>query len=133
MQGYLRKFVQKVKFFQKTVHPKRYWVIDFQTAIMTIQKEKEDKHQSENKKILFRDILDCYLPKTDIEDQLPKNWEHAIYLQTRDRLFVLCARTEEDRNMWMAGFRYLLASTLTVQSIMKDNNERLEHKMKVVT
>lgn len=114
MEGYLRKFVQKIKFFQKTVHPKRYFTIDFQTAIMTIMKDKENKNPKENKKVLFRDILDCYLPKEDIDDQLPKGWEWSIYLQCRERLFVLCAKTEEDRNMWMAGFRYLLASTITV-------------------
>jgi len=45
-------------------------------------------------------------------------------------LFFLCAKTVEDRNMWMSGFRYLLASTLTVQSIMKDNSKVLEDKMK---
>jgi hypothetical protein len=73
------------------------------------------------------------LPKEDIDDQLPKGWEWSIYLQCRERLFVLCAKTEEDRNMWMAGFRYLLASTITVQSIMQKNNERLEEKMKTLT
>jgi hypothetical protein len=81
---------------------------------MTIMKDKENKNPKENKKVLFRDILDCYLPKEDIDDQLPKGWEWSIYLQCRERLFVLCAKTEEDRNMWMAGFRYLLASTITV-------------------
>jgi hypothetical protein len=35
--------------------------------------------------------------------------------------------------MWMAGFRYLLASTQTVQKIMQMNNDRLEQKMKIVT
>ena len=61
---------------------------------------------------------------------MPKNWEHGMYLQTRERLFFLCAKSEEDRNMWMSGFRYLLASTVTVQTIMKDNSKILEQKMK---
>lgn len=32
--------------------------------------------------------------------------------------------------MWMSGFRYLLASTVTVQSIMRENTVILEKKIK---
>ena len=64
MEGVLRKFVQKVKLFQRSVHPKRYFVIDFQTAVLTIKPDKKSKDEDKWKKILFRDILDCYLPKT---------------------------------------------------------------------
>mmetsp|Transcript_2312 Transcript_2312/g.3482 ORF Transcript_2312/g.3482 Transcript_2312/m.3482 type:complete len:205 (+) Transcript_2312:1349-1963(+) len=32
--------------------------------------------------------------------------------------------------MWMAGFRYLIASTNTVQAILKQNNAKMEEKMK---
>jgi len=73
------------------------------------------------------------LPKEELKSDMPKGWENPLYLQTRFRLFVLCAKTIEDRNMWMAGFRYILASTLTVQTIMKNNNERMEEKMKIRT
>lgn len=31
--------------------------------------------------------------------------------------------------MWMAGFRYLLASTVTVQNIMKDNTVVMNRKI----
>lgn len=54
---------------------------------------------------------------------MPKNWPHGMYLKTRERLFFLMSKTLEDRNMWMAGFRYLLASTVTVQNIMQDNSK----------
>ena len=130
MEGWLRKFVEKVKFFQKSVHPKRYFVVDFQSAIMTIKHERDSKDPSDIKRILFRDILDCYLPKKLNNQAMPKGWEHGMYLQTRERLFFLCAKCEEDRNMWMSGFRYLLASTVTVQNIMKDNSKILDQKMK---
>ena len=63
MEGTLRKFVEKVKFFQKSVHPKRYFMVDFQSAILTIKHDKDSKDASDIKKVLFRDILDCYLPK----------------------------------------------------------------------
>lgn len=73
--------------------------------------------------------MDCYLPKKNEKNKPPSGWEHMLYLQTSDRLFLLCAKTLDDRNMWMAGLRYLLASTVTVQAIMKDNNKKLEEQI----
>jgi hypothetical protein len=65
--------------------------------------------------IPFRDISDCYLPKGEIDKKnLPKNWAYPFYVQTSERLFVLCAKNSDERNMWMAGFRYVIASTMTV-------------------
>ena len=48
-------------------------------------------------------------------------------------MFILCAQAAEDRNMWMSGFRYIIASTVTVQNIMKANNDRIDEKMKIRT
>ena len=81
---------------------------------MTIMPNKECAKESMWNKIMFRDILDVYVPKEPVKHSMPKSWQHGLYLQTTDRLYFLCARSEEDRNMWMAGFRYLLASTVTV-------------------
>lgn len=39
MEGYMRKFVEKVKFFQTSLYPKRYFVVDFQGAVMYIKKD----------------------------------------------------------------------------------------------
>jgi hypothetical protein len=61
---------------------------------------------------------------------MPEGWPWGFYLNTRERLFFLCSQTQEDRNMWMSGFRYLLASTVTVQSIMRENTVILEKKIK---
>ena len=41
MQGFLKKFVEKVKLFQMSLYPKRYFLIDFQLAIMYIMKKKD--------------------------------------------------------------------------------------------
>ena len=76
--------------------------------------ERNCKKTGKHKRVLFRDILDSYLPKPAMKAVMPATWQHGMYLQTRDRLFFLCAKTEEERNMWMSGFRYLLASTVTV-------------------
>ena len=35
--------------------------------------------------------------------------------------------------MWMSGFRYIIASTITVQTIIMNNNERMEEKMRLKT
>ena len=43
MEGFLRKFVEKVKFFQKSLHPKRYFMIDFTIASIIIAYEKPKK------------------------------------------------------------------------------------------
>lgn len=132
MEGYLRKFVEKVKFFQMTLHPKRYFIIDFTIASIIICHEKPTKAQlkspEEQKDWLimpFRDITDCYPPQQVIDGKsLPNNWPFPFYLQTQRRLFVLCAKRADERKMWIAGFRYVIASTVTVQCIMKHNNKK---------
>ena len=84
--------------------------------------------------IPFRSIKDCYLARQDLTHMsLPKGWTHAFYVMTIDRLYVLCAPSDEERKMWMAGFRYVIASTLTVQVIMKHNSKQLNEKLKQKT
>ena len=87
MEGYLKKFVEQVKLFQRSVHPKRYFLIDFTTANVFIRKEPlRDKsikltQDKETKIIPFRSILDVYLPKGEIKpDVLPKKWKHPFYV-----------------------------------------------------
>ena len=121
MEGTLRKFVEEVKFFQMSVYPKRYFMIDFTLACVQIRysKAKDKIHEAElekiEKRIPFRDVTDCYLPRGEIDKaNLPKNWAFPFYVQTTERIFVLCAKNINERNMWMSGFRYVIASTLTV-------------------
>jgi len=35
--------------------------------------------------------------------------------------------------MWMSGFRYIIASTITVQTIIQNNNEKMQEKMRLKT
>jgi hypothetical protein len=100
---------------------------------MIIKKDHKELENNNTKEIYFRDIVDCYLPKNDIKKSLKKGWPHAIYLQTRDRLYILCMKTIEERNMWISGFRYIIASTTTVQNIIKNNNEKINEKMRLKT
>ena len=74
--------------------------------------------------IPFRSVLDCYIPSASVKQaSVPKNWPHIFYVHTIERTYSLCAKSEAERKMWMAGFRYVIASTLTVQIIMKHNNQ----------
>mmetsp|Transcript_31189 Transcript_31189/g.47756 ORF Transcript_31189/g.47756 Transcript_31189/m.47756 type:complete len:190 (-) Transcript_31189:2049-2618(-) len=130
MEGTLRKFVQEIKFFQRSIHPKRYFSIDFQQAVLMIMKSHDETKEENIHYIMFRDICDCYLPKKDMKSNLPKNWKEVFYLKTSERVYILIAKTLEDRNMWMSGFRYIIASTVTVQEIMKTNNEIMDNKLK---
>jgi|APSaa5957512535_1039671.scaffolds.fasta_scaffold230981_1 hypothetical protein len=129
MEGNLKKFVEKVKVFQMSIYPMRYFLIDFTSANIYIKHDKNvkiknnDPKNSKVKVIPFRSVKDCYLARSDVSNMsLPKGWQHAFYVVTIDRLYVLCSPSDEERKMWMAGFRYVIASTLTVQVIMKHNN-----------
>lgn len=134
MQGILRKFVEKVKWFQRSVHPKRYFIIDFTIASIVIShgaykplSTAEINLQEECTVMPFRDVLDCYLPRNLIDRaSLPKNWQYPFFLKTTNRLYTLISKSEHERRMWVAGFRYVIASTVTVQCIMKHNNEKAE-------
>lgn len=52
MEGYLRKFVQEVRVFQKGVNPKRYFLIDYNTAKIKIFKKKPDNEQDSDATVL---------------------------------------------------------------------------------
>ena len=94
-----------------------------------MQKEKTSKNK---KAIMFRDILDCYLPK-ESTGNLPKDWLWQFCVVCSNRTFTFTTKTQDERNMWMAGFRYLIVSTVAVQKIMLENNQRYEQKMKKET
>ena len=140
MEGTLRKFVEEVKIFQRSVYPKRFFSIDFSIASIVVSKilfndkcvmtNPNNVDKTSQKVIPFRDFQDCYLPKCDIKgSSLPKTWQWPFYVQTLDRLYVLCAKTEQERSIWMSGFRYVIASTLTVQTIMKHNRAGLDKSL----
>lgn len=103
MEGWLKKFVEKIQLFQLTIYPKRYFEIDFQTAEIYIKHDpnailnpvgwqKESRTNTNVKSIPFRSVVDCYKPGKEMEKvSLPKKWVYAFYLITIERKFVLCA------------------------------------------
>lgn len=129
MEGYLKKFVKQVRIFQRSLYPKRYFVIDFTIAKIFVKQDKsctigpKEGSNSKVKVIPFRSIKDCYLSTVKLDKStVPKNWQNVFYVQTIERLYVLCAKNEEDLKMWMAGFKYIISSTSTVQQIMHHND-----------
>ena len=101
--------------------------------MLKIQNDRTNANNDEVKKVPFRDIVKVSLPAPEVKDSLPRGWKEGFMLQTRERLFILGARCEDDRNMWIAGFRYIIASTVTVQNLMRENDLKVERKLKKVT
>ena len=107
--------------------------MDFTQAIVIIKhskevktkatgEAKEDKNKDAVKTIPFRSIQKCW--KTEYDRSLikiPKGWEYTMALQTLERQYILFCPTEKERDMWIAGFKYAVASTAVVQDIMKQN------------
>lgn len=61
VQGFLKKLVQKVKFFQKHLTYKRYFVLDHNGQKMRVHKTNEP--QSEYKLHYYADITSIYMKK----------------------------------------------------------------------
>lgn len=140
MEGMLRKNVEKVRLFQRDLYPKRYFIIDFTSANVYITHEQEFgryynpklkaytikptqflKDEDPNKTVIpFRSILDAFLPPQPVSRKLlPADWQYPFTVATIGRKFILFAPTSDERKMWIAGFKYVVASTRTVQSIMQ--------------
>jgi hypothetical protein len=52
--------VKEVNLFTINPHPKRYLIIDFELAVIYMQKNQSSNTLKEAKKLFFRDIIDCY-------------------------------------------------------------------------
>lgn len=72
------------------------------------------------KRVPFRDIHNAYLPTEQNDKTLRKlasssQYVFAFFVKTANRVFELYTSTPDEREMWMAGFRYILISTKEVQ------------------
>ena len=72
--------------------------------------------ESDLKKIVipFRSIIDAFMDLPVSRKQMPDDWQFPFTLAIIGRSFVLFAPTSEERKMWIAGFKYVMASTDTV-------------------
>ena len=93
MHGSMVKKVNKVKFFQKTAYPIRYFIIDYTSAVMHIKHNKDDAITDKNtKQVHFRDIKDVRMPSEEIEKQIRNkdslvNWKYPFFVDTVERPF----------------------------------------------
>ena len=101
-----------MKFFNMGVFPRRYLVIDFKYAKLSIYKKRND--ESTVKEILFRDVQEY----KDIEWTGSKSvtqWCYPFFLKTTSRNYILVAQTEQDKFLWLDAFDYLIPSTALLQ------------------
>lgn len=58
MQGYLKKRAEKVKFWQKKQYYRRYFKIDFTSAVLIISEHVSDGDEDDVKQLPFSHVLD---------------------------------------------------------------------------
>lgn len=79
----------------------------------------DSRKMQDNKKIkniLFREILKVYKPQASADATLRKlasgsQYIYPFFVKTTVRQFELYTSSEEEREMWVAGFRYVIVST----------------------
>ena len=55
------------------------------------------------------------MPNKQYQENLtPKDWVDVFILQTIERNYILFAPTFTEKNLWIAGFKYVVASTNTI-------------------
>ena len=89
------------------VFPKRYLVIDFKYARLTIYKKKNEEHTA--REIMFRDIKEY--SNMQWKGKAGPSWCYPFFLKTTSRNYIFVAPTEEDKNIWLNAFDYLIPST----------------------
>lgn len=108
--GSLKKMADKTDFLLGIRFLKRNCIIDYVGAKFIMMK-KDLVEDSTN--IQFRDILSCY--RMEDESKLlkicSKTFCFPFVVETRDRSFVLFATSEDERQLWMYGFDYVICST----------------------
>lgn len=52
-----------------------------------------------------------------------KTFNMPFCLQTTDRTYILFASIEDERQLWLDGFNYVIQSTMQVQKIINVNDQ----------
>ena len=109
-----------MKIFNIGIFPKRYFMIDFTRARLTIYKNRRDNDSAQI--VLFRDVLKCF--GLNWQGSKPTAyWTYSFYLETTARKYVLVAATPQEKEIWLAAFKYIIPSTKTLQDIIKGNDD----------
>ena len=91
----------------------------------------------EAKIIPFRNITECFLPTEKYEEGArkicSKKYQCPFFLNTVDRMFELYTSQDDERQMWVTCFNYLIKSTKEVQKIMSNNSKKFDQQIKEAT
>lgn len=117
---------------------KRYYVLDFEAAKLIIKHDVCDYDESSNNQtIQFGSILSCSFIcngtdregiktyKYDVVDESnfdgfsESSYKFPFLIKLDNRDMILCAKTAEERQLWIAALEYAIVSTKKVQSIMR--------------
>ena len=93
-------------------------MVDFSSATITMQ-HKRELDMSKDTLFNFRDVKECYLPSKDILEKIsdiaPWSYTFPFYVEIKDRKYLLFVFSEEEREMWVHGFTYVIKSTEKAQ------------------
>ena len=110
VQGFLKKMVQEVKFFQTSFTHKRYFVLDHYMQRMRIHKTNEA--QSDYKIVHYRDILDVRMEREADSKKnmtIQQRWSFRFTVITKDRAYILQSSSFDERNLWFHTFCWIIA------------------------
>lgn len=62
--------------------------------------------------------------------KVPKESPFPFYLKTSQRAYIFAAKADQARSMWLSAFRYVIASTSAIQSILHHKTGRIDEKIK---
>lgn len=102
--------------------------MDFANAVLSIF--KDNRRLDADKKIIpFREIKTLHKVAEEQEEHLrsiaPSNYSFPFVIGEENGKFTqLYCATAEEREMWYAGFRYLVLSTAEVQKIIDENTKK---------
>lgn len=132
MHGYMRKKVDQESFFQRETYPKRYFVLNFHTAVFYIRHRPEP--DSKTHTLAFREVTAVRRFTRAEEHEFRRTAYEKYYygfeVTTTKRLYYLFCSTDEERTMWITGLEYVIVSTRRVQQLLDENKEKEQQLLK---
>ena len=103
----MKKYVNKVKFFQKKMKYKRYFVLDHNARKMRIH-QTNDPH-SEYKLLLYTDIKTILVDPIKLSDKMAiqERWSFKFELITTARNYILYAPSGDEKELWYHTFKWI--------------------------
>ena len=90
-------------------------MIDYTKAVVIVKKEE---NSTDSQKIPFREFTEV-IPFNEEKTKASlahchKNYKYGFWLKSNVRNMELFCNAEDEREMWMAGFKYVILSTRKV-------------------